>query len=58
MNLKACCGLLASKEDEDHDYEDVDHKILPKPRASVERGRKVGVWGPFSNVFVAISLTV
>ena len=45
MNLKACCGLLASREDEDHDYDDVDHKILPKPRAAAERGRKVGVLG-------------
>lgn len=50
MNLKACCGLLASKEDEDHDYDAVDHKILPKPRAAVERGRKVRVSGPFSDI--------
>lgn len=40
MNLKACCGLLANKDDEDHDYEDVAQEPLPKPQTAAE-ARKV-----------------
>lgn len=40
MNLKACCGLLATREsdDVDHDYEDMEHQHLPKPGTAVAPG--------------------
>lgn len=42
MNFKACCGLLASKDDEDYDYEDVEQEPLPKPqRAAADPRKKV-----------------
>lgn len=41
MNFKACCGLLASKDDEDHDYEDVEQEPLPKPQRAADLRKKV-----------------
>lgn len=38
MNWKACCGLLASRDDEDHDYEDVEEP-LPKPQVTPQQVR-------------------
>lgn len=41
MNLKACCGLLANKEDEDYDYDDVEQEPLPKPQMALDTRKKV-----------------
>ncbi|CAN0490279.1 unnamed protein product, partial [Ectocarpus sp. 12 AP-2014] len=40
-NFKACCGLLASsKDDADHDYEDMEQDPLPKPQTAADLRRK------------------
>lgn len=41
MNFKACCGLLGGKDDEDHDYEDVEQEPLPKPQRAADLRKKV-----------------
>lgn len=43
ISLKACCGLLVSKNDDDHDYED-EEEPLPKPQSTAEQlkvGRRI-----------------
>lgn len=36
IGWKACCGLWASKDDEDHDYYDDAEDPLPKPKSEAE----------------------
>jgi len=40
MNFKACCGLLGGRDDEDHDYEDMEQEPLPKPQPAADLRRK------------------
>lgn len=43
ISLKACCGLLVGKNDDDHDYED-EGEPLPKPQSTAEQlkvGRRI-----------------
>lgn len=46
MNFKACCGLWASKDDEENYYDDVEHAPLPKPQRAVDLRKKVSKLPP------------
>lgn len=47
MNLKACCGLWATKDDEDHDYYKDSEDPLPKPKNELERAEHFKVCSAF-----------